>query len=453
MTRAALRLLLALVTAAALLVSGCQRKPEPPPRLLMFGLDCATWNVMTPMIEAGELPTIARLVQEGSFGVLSSAQPVQSPPMWMTIATGVLPEKHGITDFVARVPGTDRQVPVSANLRRVKAFWNILSERRITVGIVGWWPSWPAEEVNGFMISDRAWPVAMSDGGVPLGTSRGIIGDVELPEFPGRTYPESLFEDFKRFIILEKDVSRVDLDRFVADSRRVDAISDFYIRWVYARDKTYADAGLAYWDSLKPDVFSVYLNGIDVAQHYFWGFQRDMGFTVDPDNHRLYGQVVRNYYRYVDRVIASYLADAPEDVAVLIVSDHGFETKPDLLEAWGRGEDVETAYGAKDVPWDHAKDGVIIMSGPGIRKGFRIPRASVTDVTPTILAYYGVPVASDMDGRPLEAIFEPGYLEKRPITFIDTYETGATRADTVPLETPMDEAAKERLKSLGYLGK
>ncbi len=162
--------------------------------------------------------------------------------------------------------------------------------------------------------------------------------------------------------------------------------------------------------------------------------------------------MIRNYYRYADRVIASYLENAPEDVAVLIVSDHGFETKGDLKQSWERGEEVETLEGAKDVPWDHAVDGVIIARGPGIRKDFRIPHASVLDVTPTILAYYGVPAASDMDGRPLEAIFEPEFLERHPITFVDTYETGAARADTVPRETPMDEAAKERLKSLGYLG-
>ncbi len=171
---------------------------------------------------------------------------------------------------------------MSANLRRVKAFWNILSEKGITVGIVGWWPSWPAEEVNGFMITDRAWPVAMSDGGVPLGTSRGIIDDVEIPDFPGRTYPDSLFDDFRRFIVVEKDVTHVDLDRFFADSQRIDAISDFYIRWVYARDKTFADAGLAYWTSWKPDVFALYLNGIDVSQHYFWGFQRSIGLHRQP---------------------------------------------------------------------------------------------------------------------------------------------------------------------------
>jgi predicted AlkP superfamily pyrophosphatase or phosphodiesterase len=442
----------ALALAALLAAVGCARKPEPRPRLLIFGLDCATWTILGPMIEAGEVPTIARLTREGSYGVLTSVQPVQSPPVWTTVATGKLPTKHGIRDFIARVPGTDRTVPVSSNLRRVKAFWNILSERDISVGIVGWWPSWPAEEVNGFMVTDRAWPVAMSDGGVPLGTGRGIIADVEIPEFPGRTWPDSIFESFRPFIVLEKDVGPVELDRFFSDSQRVDAISDFYVRWVYARDRSFAEAGQAFWEREQPDVYALYLNGIDVAQHYFWGFQRDLGFAVNDKNHRLYGEVVRNFYRYADRVIASHLAKAPEDVTVLIVSDHGFETKGGLRQAWERGEEIRTLEGAKDVPWDHAIEGVIIVSGPGIRRDFRIEKASATDVAPTILAYCGLPVGRDMDGRPLEAAFEPEFLKKHPISFVDTYETGAARVDTIPRETPMDEAAKERLKSLGYLG-
>jgi arylsulfatase A-like enzyme len=446
------RAVVGLALAAVLVAGGCARRPEPRPRLLIFGLDCATWTVLGPMIEAGEVPTIARLAREGAYGVLSTVEPVQSPPVWTTIATGVLPERHGITDFVARVPGTDRSVPVTSNLRRVKAFWNILSEKGISVGIVGWWPSWPAEEVNGFMVTDRAWPVAMSDGGVPLGTGRGIIADVEIPEFPGRTWPDSLFEDFRPFIVLEKDVGPVELDRFFSDSQRVDPISDFYVRWVYARDRSFAEAGQAFWERERPDVYALYLNGIDVAQHYFWGYQRDLGFAVNDKNHRLYGQVIRNFYRYADRVIASHLESAPEDVTVLILSDHGFETKGELRQAWERGEEVRTLEGAKDVPWDHGNNGVIIVSGPGIRRNFRIEEASVTDITPTILACYGLPVARDMDGRPLEAVFEPEFLRRHPISFVDTYETGAARADTIPLETPLDEAAKERLKSLGYLG-
>lgn len=438
--------------AALVLAAGCaKREAERPPRLLFFGVDAATWAVVTPMIQAGELPTLGRLVSEGSFGVLSAVEPIESPPMWTTIATGVVPERHGIDGFLARVPGTDRTVPITSNLRRVKAFWNILSERGVSVGVVGWWPSWPSEPVNGFMVSDRAWPLAWSDRGVPLGTASGIIGEVEIPDFPGRTYPESLFDDFRAHIVVEKDVTAVDLDRFFADSRYVEPVSDFYIRWVYARDKTFADAGLDLFVRLKPDVFVLYVNGTDVAQHYFWDKQPQVGFEITARDARQYGRVIRSYYQYVDSVMASYIEAAGENVAVLVCSDHGFETKEDLKAAWEAGKKIRTGEGAKRVPWDHAPEGIFVLSGPGIRKGFRMPDASVMDVTPTLLAYMRLPSGKDMDGRPMEAIFEPEFLKEHPISFVDSYETGEQRGEQVPLESPVDESAKERLRSLGYI--
>jgi len=446
----------ALLLLGVLLVAlGCTGRREPEAtvgtRLLLFGIDSANWDVMTPMIEAGELPTIARLTREGSFGVLKTGTPIQSPQMWTSIATGVVPEKHGITRFVAEVPGTDREVPVTSNMRKVKAFWNILSERGLSVGIVGWWPSWPAEEVNGFMIAQRAWPVNWSRHGIPFGAARDQSGRLLAQDFPGRSYPEDLYADFEQFIVTEEDVTAEELDAFFGDSRFTDPARQFHARWVYAKDKTFADGGLELLKRFEPDVFAVYLQGTDVVAHYYWGYQTDMGFSVPPNDERMYGRVVRNYYRFVDGVIARYLEEVRDDCAVLIVADHGFETKQDLKVRWERGEAIRTVEGGKDVPWDHGVDGAYIFRGPGIRSGHRGADASVVDVTPTILAYLGLPVARDMDGTPMVDVFEDGFLDANPIDHVDTYETGGPRGDEAPLESPMDEGLKEKLRALGYI--
>jgi len=443
------------ITTLALIVtvtfSGCGRPANDAPRIVFFGVDAATWNVLTPMIENGELPTIASLIREGSFGVLKSGEPIQSPQMWTSIATGMVPEKHGITGFTAEIPGTDKEVPVTSNLRKVKAFWNILSENDVSVGIVGWWPSWPAEEVKGFMIAQRAWPMNWSLHGIPFGAARDRNGRLIVQEFPGRTYPEGLYEEFEPYIMTEEDVTSADLNRFFSDARFTDPARQFHARWVYAKDKTFADAGYHFLEQNKPDVFAIYLQGTDVVAHYYWGYQDEEGFRVRPDDARMYGDVVRNYYRFVDREIARYLEICGENTAVMIVSDHGFETKQDLKPLWERGEAIRTKEGGKDVPWDHAVDGVIIMSGPGIRKNHRIDHASVVDVTPTMLAYLGFPVGRDMDGEAITELFEEDLLAARPVTFVDTYETGAPMGDGTPLESPVDEGIKEKLRSLGYI--
>ena len=443
----------AVLLAALLTLAGCSSE-EPPavhPRLVLFGIDAASWNVLTPMMQAGELPAMTALVDRGSFGVLKTGVPIQSPQMWTSIATGVVPEKHGITRFTAAIPGTDREVPVTSNMRKVKAFWNILSDADVSVGIVGWWPSWPAEEVNGFMIAQRAWPVNWSRHGIPFGAARDASGRLIVEDFPGRTYPEELYADFEPFIVTEEDVTTEELSLLFQDPSFTNPAKQFHARWVFAKDKTFADAGLAMLKRFDPDVFAVYLQGTDVVSHYYWGDQREEGFVVSPSDERLYGSVVRNYYRYVDGVIAKYLAEVGDDTAVMIVSDHGFETKRDLKVLWEKGEKIRTVEGGKDVPWDHGVDGVFIMAGPGIREDFRLPEASVVDITPTMLAYLGLPVAEDMDGAPVLAAFTESYLAKHPVTFVPTYETDGPRGDDAPMESPMDEGIKEKLRALGYI--
>jgi len=451
--RAAGRTVAAFVLLSLALVAGCGNQEEAPvaPKLFVFGLDAATWNVITPMIQAGQLPNIAGLVREGSFGNLSSHPPVQSPPMWTTIATGFLPEKHGIDGFMAPLPGSDREVPVTSNMRKVKAFWNILSENDTSVGVVGWWPSWPAEEVDGFMVAQRAWPMNWSRNGIPFGAARDANGDLVVQDFPGRTYPESLYEQFEQFVVTEEDVTAEELGRFFADSGFTDPAKQFHARWVYAKDRTFTDAGLWLVERYRPDVFAIFLHGTDVTAHYYWGYQTSEGFDVDEADARMYGGVVRSYYRFVDEAIGKFLAIAPADAAVLVISDHGFETVRDLVEPWEKGEEIRTEIGGKDVPWDHSLTGVYIMKGPGVRAGHRGPDAAVEDVTPTLLAYLGIAVGEDMDGRPIESIFEAEDLAARPVAYVATHESGDPRGDEAPLESPVDDGIKEKLRSLGYI--
>jgi len=444
--------------AAALLISlgACSggEQDETPlvsTKLILFGVDSANWNVLTPMMQAGELPVMASLVNRGSFGVLQSGEPIQSPQMWTSIATGVVPEKHGIMRFTAEVPGTDREVPVTSNMRKVKAFWNILSDAGLSVGVVGWWPSWPAEEVNGFMIAQRAWPVNWSRHGIPFGAARDRSGRLVVDDFPGRSYPEELYAEFEPYIVTEEDVSTEELSMLFTDPSFTDPAKQFHARWVYAKDKTFADAGLAMLKKYQPDVFAVYFQGTDVVSHYYWGYMSEEGFHADPADERLYGQVVRNYYRWMDEVIGRYLAECGDDTAVLIVADHGFETKEDLKVRWERGERIRTVEGGKDVPWDHGFDGAIIIAGPGIKQNNRLPETSVVDVTPTMLAYLGLPTAADMDGSPVVEAFEPEFLAASPIDTIPTYETDGPRGDEAPMESPLDEGIKEKLRALGYI--
>jgi hypothetical protein len=166
--------------------------PEPATqvdrRLLVFGIDGATWTVIDRLFGEGRLPNLARLVREGSRAPLRTLVPTHSPRIWTTLATGVLPEVHGILDFVVRIPGTDRTNLPSSAQRRVAALWNVLSDHGYRVGVANWWASYPAEPIDGFVISDRASPVRRASYRSTLRLSDdGVAG-----RHDGETHPPEL---------------------------------------------------------------------------------------------------------------------------------------------------------------------------------------------------------------------------------------------------------------------
>ena len=95
--------------------------------------------------------------------------------------------------------------------------------------------------------------------------------------------------------------------------------------------------------------------------------------------------------------------------------------------------------------------GVFIASGGPIRKGVEV-RATILDVTPTVLAILGLPVADDMPGRVLEEILEPAHLERFPVRRIDSYETLFERRRVDVDGTLGEGRMRDMLESLGYIG-
>src|SRR5262245_11217313 len=123
-------------------------------RVLLMGWDAADWKVINPLMDQGLMPTLEKVVNAGVIGNLATLDPPLSPILWSSIATGKLGDKHGILGFVE--PDTKNMAirPVQSTSRKVKAVWNILSQNGIKANVVGWWPSHPAESINGIMVSN-----------------------------------------------------------------------------------------------------------------------------------------------------------------------------------------------------------------------------------------------------------------------------------------------------------
>jgi predicted AlkP superfamily phosphohydrolase/phosphomutase len=412
-----------LIAAAACLGSCGKRGSDhaPKEKVLLIGLDGAEWDLIHPMVEAGELPNLARLMHEGVHGKLRSLEPLaKSPAIWTTIATGRSPEEHGIESFVDKVNGR----PLTQNLRKVRALWNIFSGVGRSVGVVGWLMSWPAEKVNGFVVSDYL--------------QYDARGSTRMND---RTYPPGLEADIAPMVVHWKSVPWRFVDQFLdqpADTLRMDPNLVRLLRpikWIGAGDITFAQVGTALYRTEHPDFMAVYLRGMDAMGHLYWNYMIPDSLppgTLDPEGMKYLTGAERAYYRFTDHLIGPLLDLADENTTIIVVSDHGFKG--------GLGRGVQA----------HKLDGVIIMAGNHVGKG-EITGATVYDVTPTVLALMGLPPAQDMRGKVLWSALDASIPRDRFKNRIPTYETGERAGSQKPVQSPVDEELKERLRSLGYI--
>ena len=130
-------------------------RADRPRKILLVGWDAADWRVIMPLVDAGKMPNLARLIEEGVCGNIATLQPVLSPMLWTSIATGKRAYKHGIHGFTEPDPLSGGIRPVTNLSRKTKAIWNILNQNGFSTVVVGWWPSNPVEELShGVMVSN-----------------------------------------------------------------------------------------------------------------------------------------------------------------------------------------------------------------------------------------------------------------------------------------------------------
>jgi tetratricopeptide (TPR) repeat protein/arylsulfatase A-like enzyme len=390
--------------------------PLPAGRILIVGLDGADWNVIDPLRQAGRMPRLDRLVRDGVRARLRTISPVLSPVLWTSIATGVSPQRHGILDFVTSTGRDGEQVPVSSAQRRVKAFWNILSERGLSVGVAGWWATAPAEQVNGYIVSDR---VAYQLLGVR---------PVEERNREGKVYPPADDDAVVAATVAPEAITPADLAPFVRtadvaslsekETRLVDDL-----RTAIASGRTYAAAALALEARHHPDVTAVYFEETDTVAHLFMPYAPPPLPGVDPQAQRRFGRAVDASYEEADRLLGR-LIDAIHPATVVVLSDHGFRTGDNRPRTESR-----PGYGIA-ADW-HRQYGIVVFSGPAFRRGAVLEEVSLLDIAPTLLRLTGLPVGEDMDGRPISPAFDPAWQKEHPEAYIASWEGTGRPVPTV----------------------
>ena len=78
--------------------------PRLAKRVLLIGWDAADWKVAAPLVDAGKMPNLEKLINSGVMGNLATLYPVLSPMLWTSIATGKRAYKHGVHGFAEPDP-------------------------------------------------------------------------------------------------------------------------------------------------------------------------------------------------------------------------------------------------------------------------------------------------------------------------------------------------------------
>jgi Flp pilus assembly protein TadD len=403
-------------------------------RVILVGFDGADWSLLDRLAASGAMPNVARLAREGRTARLASFVPMISPIVWTTIATGVSPEKHGVLDFQEVDPVSGEIRPVSGASRRVPALWNVASANGHSAGVVGWWATHPAEEVNGFFVSDRissilfdgpregmVFPAALEAGVERVRAGESAVGDEDLKPFLGLSEAEIGAERAKGGGLQSPVVA---LATILAGTRATQRVA----RELYDRH--------------TPDLLAVYFEGTDAIGHVFASYAPPRLPCVSEEDFRRYSSAVEAYYKIADALLGQWMRRAAEDGATLVVcSDHGFKWEEDRTCA-------RSSLGAATAAFWHKPNGVLMLWGRRVAPSPGRGDASVFDVAPTISALLGLPPDREMRGAPLVSLLTG---VRAPVKTDVLAQTPVRRRAVAPSSAEQRNEYAEKLKALGYL--
>ncbi len=406
-------------------------------KVLLVGWDSADWKMIDKLMDAGLMPALKKVVDNGVRGRFATLDPPLSPMLWTSMATGKRPYQHGILGFVEQ-DGNGGLRPISSYNRKVKAFWNMFTMEGLKTNVVGWWPSNPVESINGVMVSNLFQQEKKK--GEQINLEDWVID-------PGTIYPESFIEPLSELRIHPTEIFGNMIMPFVPNALEMDKKDDKRFNLIakfLAHSGTVHAACTELMETTEWDMMAVYHDALDHFSHSFMRFNPPKLDKVTEEDYQLFKDVVKGAYMYHDMMLERLLGMIDEDTTLIICSDHGFH--PDHL----RPETIPNTPAGPAI--EHSPYGIFVAMGPDIKKGETIYGAKVLDLTPTLLTLFDLPIGRDMDGQPLLEMF----TEPKEVKYIDSWEndtryggelvvkdTGANKAD--------NEAALQQLIDLGYI--
>jgi predicted AlkP superfamily phosphohydrolase/phosphomutase len=378
------------VSGAVVLAGGSSADRQ----VVFVGLDGADWPIIDRLREQDRLPTFDRLIQGGTRAGLETVEPVLSPQVWTSIATGVRPATHGVKDFFV----TSRDV-------RVKRLWEVVDENGMTSGVMSYLVTWPPEKTKGFLV-----PGWLAQDTRTFPADLDFLKSLEQREKTRAGYSpgEALGMAFAAF-------------RSGTTLGTVNQAAAHYLRRFLGRGSPFYEAfsGRALKLSLTTDVFChllrrqgpelgiFYYSSIDAIEHQFFQYYAPTAFpSVTAEDVAHYGDLIPRIYEAADAALARIL-DASEPGATLVIaSDHGQEPATALGGAWYviRTSELLEVLGLSDsVRATNVGRGVFMRPNPGREAAFE---DAVARLETGIVTTEGEPLFDVSRPAPDEALLE-----------------------------------------------
>ncbi len=445
----------ALMLGVQLVLAGIYQPPPPPAgpslddaaaptsvqtrpgyKVVMVAADGADWRVIRPLLDAGEMPHLARLMARGVHGPLATIHDSNSAVIWASIYSGTRPADHGVLDFYTihlpgmRGPGIypvhrtffkelagylerfglAERVTMDRFSMREPPIWEVAAALGRSIGVVdGYYYSYPAlplSDPNSFFVAygaDRFHHRA----------ERRPGGAATAPDAGDYVQPVGLLSEIGPLL----------------DGYEFDWQSKVLLRLLS--------------DHSQPDLVSFYSHQPDAVQHWSWhAYQPWLYLGVSAQEVAAHGDDIPSFHRKLDAFLGKLLEHLDKDTVLVLASDHGHS--PTILHTM-------------DTQHRHGPPGILVMAGGPLRHGMALDGATIYDLYPTLLYLLGLPVPETAAGHVLTDAIDPEVLRRRPVTTVASY------AGVVPLrelsavsgapgtEQERDREELEKLKALGYV--
>ncbi|RLD16522.1 MAG: hypothetical protein DRI22_01125, partial [Caldiserica bacterium] len=262
-------------------------------KLIVFGIDGATFDLILPWIENGYLPNIKKAIERGVCGRLKSTIPPVTPNAWVSFYTGKNCGKHGVIDFTYRDKNSYMKKPVSSLTYQEKTIWEILSDNGIISGYLNMPVTYPIKKIKGYAISGLLTPNKAKDFCYPP----GLIEEVE--KVIGKKY-----RIYNREVYTRGRLKKLKEDIFETLEIRLE-VAKYLLK------------------SKDMDFFMIHFFGSDRLQHEIWHVM-DKSHPKHRKDEEEFSDMILEYYKKLDEGIGEILSIFGDEISYIIMSDHGF---------------------------------------------------------------------------------------------------------------------------------